>query len=426
LTGSINNQIDLYGGEYYGLIFGINYQDLYLPICSVLGKWLNGLDVLFFQDSIFLRESTQDPSFKISGNNRMSFKVSTRVLFLIIAIISIIALVIIQSNTIEQAQKVKNTSNLSLPIDEKTLINISVMVIFCIGFTFTYMIEGFPNFAHTSYAVIGSMVSFYLTRFLRINPYYTWGLATIFGGVIGIILYIFVVKPIKRHGGYQDITLTLTFLVIALVIPSIAGIFNFWARFYGDIPTRGYNLRVYDFDFRGISGIAIISPVTCILLILVLHYFLTENKIGISLRATAEDESLAATLGINTLRAHIVSWFISGALAALAGSIMTIRGGMGLGGADDMIVSIMSGSILGGTSNIYGAIIGGLFVALGQDILKNIAFTFLGLPALKWQGLLPIFFLVFSMTLFPNGLLNGGNSNLRRIKTNLKRLFVKD
>jgi len=356
----------------------------------------------------------------------MSIKRSTIIFFLIIAILSITVLIIIQPNNIEGTQTVKNSSNISLPINEKTLINISVMIIFCIGFTFTYMIEGFPNFAHISYAIIGSMVSFYLTSFLKINPYYTWGFATAFGGIIGIILYIFIVRPIKRNRGYQDITLTLTFLVIALVIPSIASIFNFWARFYGDIPTRGYNLRIFDFDFRGISGIAIISPVTCILLILVIHYFLTGNKIGISLRATAEDESLAATLGINTFRAHIVSWFISGALAALAGSIMTIQGEMGLTGADDMIVSIMSGSILGGTNNIYGAIIGGLFVALGQDILKNIAFTFFGLPALKWQGLLPIFFLVFSMTTFPNGLLNGNASNLRRIKTNLDKLFEKD
>jgi branched-chain amino acid transport system permease protein len=356
----------------------------------------------------------------------MSFKRSTLILFLFIAIISITALIIIQSNNNEGTQPVKNSLNISLPINEQTLINISVMVIFCIGFTFTYMIEGFPNFAHTSYAVIGSMISFYLTSFLKINPYYTWIFATAFGGFIGIILYIFIVKPIKRQGSYQDITLTLTFLVIALVIPSIASIFNFWARFYGDVPTRDYNLRIYDFNFSGISGIAIISPVTCIMLILFLHYFLTGSKIGISLRATAENESLAATLGIDTFRAHITSWFISGALAALAGSIMTIRGRMGLTGTDDMIISIMSGSILGGTSNIYGAIIGGLFVALGEDILKNIAFAFFGLPALRWQGLFPIFFLVFSMTIFPNGLLNGIGSNLLRIRTNFDRFFGKN
>nr|MBD3205805.1 hypothetical protein [Candidatus Bathyarchaeota archaeon] len=323
-------------------------------------------------------------------------------------------------------QRPRSETDIKLPVDEKTLINVSVMIIFCVGFTFTFMMEGFPNFAHTSYAVIGSMASFYLTRFFNINPYDTWGFAALFGGFLGIILYLLIVRPIKCHGGYQDITLTLSFLVIALVIPSVASIFNYWARYYGQVPTRGYNLGFYDFNYRGIAGISIIAPATCVLLVIGLHYFLGESKIGISLRATAEDEKLAATLGINTFRAHMVSWFISGALAALAGSIMTIRGGMGLGGPDDMIISIMSGSILGGTSNIYGAIIGGLFVALGQDILRNIAFTFFGLPVLKWQGLLPIFFLVLSMSLFPHGILDGSSINLDRIReTALKILGMK-
>ena len=320
-------------------------------------------------------------------------------------------------------QRPRSEAELKLPIDEKILINVSVMIIFCVGFTFTFMMEGFPNFAHTSYAVIGSMASFYLTRFFNINPYDTWGFAALFGGFLGIILYLLVVRPIKRHGGYQEITLTLSFLVIALVIPSVASIFNYWARYYGQVPTRGYNLGFYDFNYRGIAGISIIAPATCVLLVICLHYFLSESKIGISLRATAEDEKLAATLGINTFRAHMVSWFISGALAALAGSIMTIRGGMGLGGPDDMIISIMSGSILGGTSNIYGAIIGGLFIALGQDILRNIAFTLFGLPVLKWQGLLPIFFLILSMSLFPHGILDGRSMNIERIKMRVLKIL---
>ncbi len=40
------------------------------------------------------------------------------------------------------------------------IINASLMAMLCIGFTFTYMVEGFPNLAHTSYAIIGAVVSF--------------------------------------------------------------------------------------------------------------------------------------------------------------------------------------------------------------------------------------------------------------------------
>ena len=54
---------------------------------------------------------------------------------------------------------------MSAPLITSTVINVSLLMILCIGFTFTYMIEKFPNFAHTGYASIGTMIVFYLVRF---------------------------------------------------------------------------------------------------------------------------------------------------------------------------------------------------------------------------------------------------------------------
>jgi branched-chain amino acid transport system permease protein len=280
------------------------------------------------------------------------------------------------------------------------------------------MMEGFPNFAHTSYATIGAMVSFYLTRFLNFHPYDTWIFAAFVGGLLGVGLYLVIVRPIRRNGGYQDITLTFTFLIISMVLPQIAYIFNWWARYEvaGGSTVRGYNLRYYDFGYRGIPGIAITSVAACILLVLWLRHFLTKDRIGLSLRAVAENEDLAGTIGINTYRAHLVSWFISGALSALVGSIMTMRSSVSVGGPDGLIVNVMSGAILGGVNNVYGAILGGLFVALAQDMLKDLFYIFFGLAVEKWQGLLPMIFLVTSLTLFPNGIISADGLNIERIK----------
>lgn len=315
-----------------------------------------------------------------------------------------------------------SVEKIKLPFDVNTLINVVLMIILTVGFTFTFMIEGFPNFAHTSYAGIGAMITFYLTRFASFNPYDTWPFSAIVGGLIGIFLYIGIVKPIRRNGGYQDITLTFTFIVLALVLPQLLYIFNYWARYTGGAATRGYNLSYFDFNYKGIPGIAITSTVTCILLVLWLRYFLTKDKIGLSLRAVAENETLAATIGINTHRAHCVSWFISGALSALVGSIMTIHRGVGISGPEGLIISIMSGAILGGVYSIYGAIIGGLFVALAQDLLKKFFYMFIGLAIEKWQGLLPMIFLLISMTLFPNGLVGPNGLTVERITVAYERI----
>ncbi len=306
--------------------------------------------------------------------------------------------------------------DIELPFDVNTLINVVLMIMMTVGFTFTFMMEGFPNFAHTSYAVIGAMVSFYLTRFANFNPYSTWPFAAFVGGLIGLFLYLGVVNPIKRQGGAKEVTLTFTFIVIAMVLPQLAYIFNYWARYTGGSAARGYNLSSFDFSYRGLPGIAITSTATCILLVLWLRHFLTRDKTGLSLRAVAENEDLAATIGINTGRAHCVSWFISGALSALVGSIMTIYRGVGISGPEGLIINVMSGAILGGVYSVYGAIIGGLFVALAQDMLKKFFYIFFGLAIERWQGLLPMLFLATTLSLFPHGLLGSQGLSVEKIR----------
>lgn len=312
-------------------------------------------------------------------------------------------------------QRPRSEGTLDLPFDVDTLINVALMIMLTIGFSFTYMMEGFPNFAHTSYAGLGAMVSFILARFFDFNAYDTWPFAALVGGIFGVVLYIGIVKRIRQHGGYQDITLTLTFIVVAQVLPYFYLIFNYWARYFGDVPAQGYYLGYYDFSYQGIPGIAIISSATCIFLIIGLRYFLTQNKIGLSLRAVAESEDLAATIGINTDRAHYASWFISGALSALVGSIMTIHGGTRLGGTDDMIINVMSGAIMGGVYNVYGAIIGGLFVSLSQKLLNTLFYNLFGLAVMNWQGLFPMGFLVLALFVFPNGITGPGGIDKQRL-----------
>ena len=168
-------------------------------------------------------------------------------------------------------------------------------------------------------------------------------------------------------------------------------------------------------------GIAIISTVTCVLLIVGLHLFLTKSKLGLSLRATAENEALSAVIGVNTFRAHCASWFISGALSALAGSIISIHSGMGVGG-DGLIITVMSGAIFGGVQSVLGAVVGGLFVVLAQDFLADFFFILFGLPALKWQQLLPLAFLALTLTFFPNGVFGEEGLRADTFKDRLKEL----
>jgi branched-chain amino acid transport system permease protein len=319
-------------------------------------------------------------------------------------------------------QTPRTEREVDLWIETEDLVNICMMVMLCIGFAFTYMMEGFPNFAHTSYAGIGAIASFYMMVEFGWNPYDTWPFSAMVGGVIAVILYLAIVRPIRSRGGYQEITLTITFIILAQTLQGLATIFSYWARWGMGHASGGFYLGYWDFRWMGVPGIAFVGTATWILLVIGLHYFLTKTSIGISLRATAENEDLAATIGINTFRAHCFSWFLSGALAALAGSVLAMSRGVGAQGPDGLVISVMTGSVLGGISNVYGAIIGGIFIALAEKVLGNVIFSLVGLALSLWEGLIPVIFLLLAMFLFPHGVLSRDSNNLQSLRRRLRDL----
>ncbi len=174
---------------------------------------------------------------------------------------------------------------------------------------------------------------------------------------------------------------------------------------------------------NGRPGIVYVGLGTCLVIVFYLYYFLTRTKTGISLRALAEDEQLAEVMGISSFRMHCLAWFISGGLAALAGSIIVIHQGMTPAGADGMLVAVMTGAILGGLDNIFGAVIGGVFIGLAQKVLSTVLFWVFGLNAITWAGIYPIIFLVIALVFFPNGVLNEGTLDLSPLRKILERLI---
>jgi branched-subunit amino acid ABC-type transport system permease component len=85
---------------------------------------------------------------------------------------------------------------------------------------------------------------------------------------------------------------------------------------------------------------------------------------------------------------------------------------VGVEGADGLIINVMSGAILGGLSSIYGAIIGGLFIALAQEGLAQLIYAVFGLAYESWKGLLPLAFLLLATAFFPNGVTDRGDTEV--------------
>jgi branched-subunit amino acid ABC-type transport system permease component len=309
------------------------------------------------------------------------------------------------------------------------MVQSAVMIILCIGFTFIYMMEKFPNFGHTAIATVGTLIAYALVRIWGYNPYTTWLISAAACGALTVGLYFAVVRPIKENGA-NIITLTFVFFAIAMVIGSIVDVFSYWFLYNQGYPTEGFWLTSYDFTWQGYPGVFIVSLPLCVVLVTALYLFLTRVKLGIAMRAVAENESLAAVLGVNTHAIHIFSWFLTGVLAGLVGAIIPLWQYSGLGYSDTFLVIVMAGSVLGGLQSIAGAVIGGFLITLAQKGLTLLMITRYGIVAADWEGLIPPIVIFVVLMIEPEGIMGiSGKSyspaTLRSNLTRFRQIFAK-
>jgi branched-chain amino acid transport system permease protein len=122
------------------------------------------------------------------------------------------------------------------------------------------------------------------------------------------------------------------------------------------IDLGAFNLRLDNMMMLG-AGVAVIVG---------LQFLLNRTKLGLAIRAVAQDEETARTMGVNFTAIVLITFAIGSALAAFAGVMNglyynEINFGIGL----YLGVIGFSAAIIGGLGSVYGAILGGfLFAAL--------------------------------------------------------------
>lgn len=269
--------------------------------------------------------------------------------------------------------------------------------------TLLYIVTRTFNFAVASMATIGFYVVYTGVTLYGGLPYQYYPLVFIIGSITGFICYYGLNRPLLRRQA-AEITLMMSTLGYDLVLLSLI-------QMYADFLTHNYKLfprrvtmTLFDFELFGEKAAAFILPLIAIGFITILHFFLTKTKFGVAMRATIENPVLASTSGINSDRVYLVSWIISGGMAALGGSFMS----MAMTGTPVMgmytIPLMFAGAILGGLGNIYGGILGGMVIGLTEYAGVYFLAKQFGPWVLGYRMGIPLFIMVATLLIFPRGL----------------------
>ena len=180
--------------------------------------------------------------------------------------------------------------------------------------------------------------------------------------VLGLVVERSLMRPLYGQPPLSALMITLALMEIVggitiLIWPGIG-------RIYPPILPTG-TVRIWELV---ISVESLINFIMCMLIFGILVLFFQYTKVGLAMRATAEDQQLAQSGGIRVTTMVSMAWFI----AIIAGFL----GGVILGplyGADVTSISILGlkafpAVIIGGLQSIPGAIIGGLLVGISETM----------------------------------------------------------
>ena len=189
--------------------------------------------------------------------------------------------------------------------------------------------------------------------------------ATLAMALLGMLIARYLVLPLRGAPALNTLLITLmlgTVLreAVRLFYPEGANPKPFPAL----LPKSAINIG--NFNLRLDNIIMLLAGV---LVIVGLQLLLNRTKLGLAIRAVAQDEETARTMGVNFTQIVLITFAIGSALAAFAGVMNglyynEINFGIGL----YLGVIGFSAAIIGGLGSVYGAILGGFLFAALQTI----------------------------------------------------------
>ena len=242
-----------------------------------------------------------------------------------------------------------------------------------VGFTLFFGVLDVIKFSHGDVLTVGAftaLATFIGLRGLGVES--AWlhlvvmiVVATLAMALLGMLIARTLVMPLRSAPALNTLLITLmlgTVLreAVRLFYPQGANPKPFPSLLPSNaVDLGGLNLRLDN----------VLMPAAGVAVIVGLQALLNRTKLGLAIRAVAQDEETARIMGINFTAIVLITFAIGSALAAFAG-IMNglyyneINFGIGL----YLGVIGFSAAIIGGLGSIYGAILGGFLFAALQTI----------------------------------------------------------
>ncbi|MDF2621295.1 MAG: livH [Xanthobacteraceae bacterium] len=271
-----------------------------------------------------------------------------------------------------------------------------------IGFVLIYKASGVFNFAQGSILLFAALT--FVTLLEQGLPFAAALAVTILILILGAILIErTVLRPLANR---SPMTLFMATLGLSYVVEGAAqGLMGAQVHALDlgieDVPIFIGDVLISQFD--------LVAAATAVALALVLALLFNNTRIGISLRAVADDTRAALSIGINLNRIWQIVWAVAGIVGLVAGMLWGARQGIQFS-LSLVVLKALPVLIIGGFTSIGGAIVGGLIVGAAENLAETYVGPYIGGGITPW---FPYFLAIAFLYIRPAGLF--GERTLERV-----------
>jgi len=269
-------------------------------------------------------------------------------------------------------------------------VNGVILMLSALGFSLVFGLSGIANLAHGGLYILAGYLAWMLLNYLNMPFLLSIAGSIIIVSICGAALYRLVILPIRG----------ITFSEIIATYAALVAIVEFfrWMGFItyefalpnfidGSVDIAGATL-----DYQRLFIVAI-----GFFLMVFLWLFTHHTKYGLALRAIAQDEYTALSVGIDSDWAATISMAVGGALAAVAAITILPLGLIHVNLGYNVLLIALAVTVLGGMESIAGLVVASFLLGYAQVLVS----TFLGT---HWVEVVYLLTIIVILAIKPSGL----------------------
>jgi branched-chain amino acid transport system permease protein len=271
------------------------------------------------------------------------------------------------------------------------LINGGVYALLAIGFSLIFGVARIVNIAHTAFYMLAAYALYGLLVVGGVPLVLAIPLAVVAVVALSLVCYKLVIEPVRQH----ESAVLIATIALALIFQESL-LVSFGGSFLG-IPNAVEGVT-------SILGVRVSYQRLIILLVVAVTlvatwYLLNRTRLGLAIRAAANDQEIANLMGMNVNRVAMYTVGISVGLAAIAGVVVApvfvVDPLMWL----SPLVTMLAIVVLGGLGSLKGSLIGAFIIGYVEAI------TVFAVPAGSYlKGAVALSIMVLVLLIRPEGL----------------------